>query len=58
MQNTYQQEVVVLWFGAQILENALGQELLHQIPVLDYAVSNRILNVTLTGKRPPQTFTE
>lgn len=51
--STYQQEVVVLWFSAQILENALGQELLHQIPVFDYAVSNRILNVTLAGR--PQT---
>ncbi len=38
-----QKEVVVLGLRAQVLEDALLHELLHQVPVLHHAVTHRVL---------------
>ena len=38
-----QQEVVVLWLGSEVLEDALLPESLHEVPVLHNAMANRVL---------------
>lgn len=40
---THQHGVVFLWFGTQVLEEALLPEPLHQIPILNQAVLDGLL---------------
>lgn len=38
-----EQEEVVLWLSSEVLEDTLLPEALHQIPVLDYAMTDGVL---------------
>jgi hypothetical protein len=41
--SAYKQDVVVLWFGTEVLEDTLLPESLHVIPVLNHTMSNRVM---------------
>ena len=46
----YQKEAMVFWLCTKVLEDALGPVLLHQIPIVDYAVSDGIMYaITMTS---------
>lgn len=41
----YEEKVVVLWFGAEVLEDALLPVPLHVVPIVNHAVLDRIVDV-------------
>lgn len=41
----YEEKVVVLWFGAEVLEDALLPVTLHVVPIVDHAVLDRVVDV-------------
>ena len=42
---THEQNIVILGLGSQILEDRLGPEPLHQVPVIDLTMFDRALHV-------------
>ena len=40
---TYKEDIMVLWFGTQVLENTLFPEPLHMIPILNHTMFDRIV---------------
>jgi hypothetical protein len=39
-----QKKIVVLWFDSEIFEDGVGPEPLHMVPILDLAVTDRIMD--------------
>jgi hypothetical protein len=39
----HKQDVMVLWFGTEVLEDTLLPESLHVIPILNHAMSNGVV---------------
>jgi len=49
MKKSYQKEVMILWFGSEILKDSLLHKAFHQVPILDDTVTNRPLEVNQTA---------
>lgn len=44
-EDTYEQDIMILWFRSEILEYTLFPESFHVVPVLNHAVFDRIVEI-------------